>query len=192
MGGKMVCKEKRMILSIIIFAICLILNNAYAQNSAEEHLKAGMKYFVEKNYDNAINEYNTAIQLNPDFGLAYFFRGMACSENGDLDQAMSDFDKVIVHNPDITEAHYFRGYVYQKKGDFAQAIVDYNKAIQINPDFIEARDGLASVYGDMGLVCLKKNDFDKAIFNYSKAIEISPNHLKYMQSAGLIMTKSCL
>ncbi len=63
---------------INIFAILFfIAANVYAQSPKKEMLDKGNDYFVRKMYDRAIAAYNTAIQVSPSYGAAYYRRGRA-------------------------------------------------------------------------------------------------------------------
>ena len=45
--------------------------------------------------DGALADYSQAIQLNPQYGLAYRKRGNAKRQKGDVDGAIADLDRAI-------------------------------------------------------------------------------------------------
>ena len=69
----------------------------------------------KREHDRAIEDFNKAIQLNPDHALAYANRGVAYYYKGDYDCAIEDFNKVIQLNPDYALAYNNRGGAYRDK-----------------------------------------------------------------------------
>jgi|GEM_PF-3771313 len=58
---------------------------------AEAYLTIGNAYAHKGQYDKAIENYNKAIQLNPNLAEAYYNRGVAYKHKGQYDKAISDF-----------------------------------------------------------------------------------------------------
>ena len=59
--------------------------------------------------DLSIKDYNTAIQLKPDFAKAYNNRGIAYREKGEFDQTLDDTTKAIELQPNFAHAYSNRG-----------------------------------------------------------------------------------
>ena len=91
-------------------------------------------YFRRGDYDRAIADLNTLLQLEPNRAEAYHNRGAAYGAKGDLDRAIADFDRAIQLNPRLKSAHYNRGGAYKLKGDQARARADFDKEEQLYPD----------------------------------------------------------
>jgi tetratricopeptide (TPR) repeat protein len=120
-------------------------------------------------YDNqgAIDDYTTAISLNPQLVLAYNNRGNLRQHFGDVDGAISDFSKVLEINPHSPIAYNNRAIIYTQIGQFSAAIADYDRAIELQPDF-------ASVYNNQGNAYCQMGDYPNAIDRYSQAIILDP------------------
>jgi len=58
-----------------------------------------LKYRIKKQYDEAINDINEFIRLEPANFLGYFFRGMKYKEQGQMDQAIQDFAEAVILDP---------------------------------------------------------------------------------------------
>ena len=67
--------------------------------------------------DDAIQDLDKAIALNPNSYQAYTNRGIARKEKGDIDGAIADYDKAIALNPNAAYAYNNRGNARGKKGD---------------------------------------------------------------------------
>ncbi len=120
-------------------------------------------------YDNqgAIDDYTTAIELNPRLVLAYNNRGNLRQHFGDVDGAISDFTNVLKINPYSPIAYNNRAIIYTQIGNFSAAIADYDRAIDLQPDFV-------SVYNNQGNAYCQMGEYDKAIDRYSQAIILDP------------------
>jgi len=67
---------------------------ASAQN-ARTHNDRGLAKQKKGDLNGAMVDYNQAIELNPQYGLAYRNRGNAKRKKGDLDGAIADFNRAI-------------------------------------------------------------------------------------------------
>ncbi len=136
---------------------------------SKAYASRGEAYSEMGEYDQAILNYNKALEINPRFAEAYYDRGNAYNRKGHLDQAILDYTKAIEFRPNYAEAYYNRGNAYAKKDQWDQAIIDYNKAIEINENYVEAYVNRGSIYS-------MKQQFDQAISNFDRAIEINPKY----------------
>ncbi|MBF0542694.1 MAG: tetratricopeptide repeat protein [Nitrospirae bacterium] len=59
--------------------------------TAADYYNRGDSYFKSKDYQQAIKDYNKAIELNPKYAKAYYSRGCAYSILGNVQQAISDY-----------------------------------------------------------------------------------------------------
>ncbi len=130
-------------------------------------------------YDKAIGHYTDAIDLNPDFPVAYNNRGNAYKDKGELDTATQDYNTAIDLNPDFTAAYYNRGLAYHQKGDLDTAIIDFSKAIELKPE-------LATAYYNRGLAYHQKDDLDTAIQDYTKAIDLKTEYTAVYVNRGQV------
>jgi tetratricopeptide (TPR) repeat protein len=118
--------------------------------------------------DKAIECYQKAIDINPNFHVAFYAMGLAFSAKGDQNKAIECYQKAIDIKPDYHVAFNNMGSAYDDLGDKDKAIECYQKAIGIKPDFPEA-------FYNMGNAFSAKGDKDKAIECFQKAIDIMPD-----------------
>jgi tetratricopeptide (TPR) repeat protein len=131
----------------------------------------GLAYFHLGKFAQAMEDYNKAIAINPEYSGAYNNRGLLYFKQGNFNLAISDFNQSIEKNTESASAYSSysnRGLAYFHQGNFSQAMLDYNKAIEINPYFADA-------YSNRGLLYYNQKEFKQAILDYSKAIELNPN-----------------
>ncbi len=64
---------------------------------------------IEHSFDKVLQDYNKAIELDPQFAFAYYNRAYIKTINGNFHRAIDDFSEVIKLMPDFSEAYYNRG-----------------------------------------------------------------------------------
>ena len=80
---------------------------------AEQYSKQGLAYAAKGEYDRAIQDYNQALQRDPNYAAAYNNRGIAWAVKGDYDQAIRDYDQAIRLNPGLVATYNNRGIAYK-------------------------------------------------------------------------------
>ena len=145
---------------------------------AREHFERGKAFYKAEDYDQAIEAYTQAIQLDPEQAEYYYERGESYFGKRDYDRCIADDTKAIELDPDNGFYYQQRGNVYTWKKDYDRAIADYNHAIQLDP-------GKADYYWVRGKSYGWKNDHDRAITDYSKAIQLDPENGLYYQQRGV-------
>jgi len=121
-----------------------------------------------KRFDKAIEQFNIALRLFPNFALAYSDRGNALEKLNKLDEAMADYNRAIALAPEMFGFYNNRGIVFFRKNQFSEALSDFKRAIELNPNFAEAYSG----HGDV-LTSLKR--YEDALAAYEKALSLNPD-----------------
>ena len=97
----------------VAFLIALqSIAKAQAENkelASQVYLLSGGVHRSRREYDWAIEDYNTVIKLSPDNVEAYIYRGLAYHHKGEYDRAIGDFTKAIELKPNCAGAYYDRG-----------------------------------------------------------------------------------
>ena len=89
-------------------------------------------------YNEALHDFSTAIELQPDDIRVYTNRGLAYRMLKNYDLALADFNKSLKINPICIDAFYGRSLTYYDMGDIKLAIEDCDRAIAINENFVQA------------------------------------------------------
>jgi len=151
---------------LIIVFISLALLTVACINPHYEHLRKGDLYSDEAKWNEAIIEYNEAINLKPDFIEAYNNRATAYTATGEYDNAIADCTKAIELDPESTIPYYNRSIAYLYKGEYEKAIADCDKilAFGLNSPWVHYHRGMA--HFEMG-------DYMSAITDFENAKNIS-------------------
>lgn len=170
-----------------------------------EYFGRGMDFMTLRDYEPAIADFTRAIEMTPDWPLAYLMRaianyqmlkaeaaGVSHADNGkktetpgmtpDMRRArlrgiIADFDKTTELSPGMSFAYYDKGNVLLEEEDLTSAVSAYTKAIELKPDFGEA-------YYNRGYAYMKLGNREAGAADLSKAGELgilpSYNLLKRM------------
>tara|TARA_A100001011_G_scaffold32984_1_gene31613 strand:+ start:2746 stop:4383 length:1638 start_codon:yes stop_codon:yes gene_type:complete len=123
-----------------------------------------------KKYDSAINYFEEAIQLNPNFSEAYNNLGNTKKRVGKIDEAISCFKKAIELKENNIEAHLNLANVYKENRYFNEIIKIYEKILSFNQNDVKTLYNLGSTYLFLG-------DISKGKYYFEKIIKINKNHI---------------
>lgn len=151
--------------------------------NADAYNYRGLAFGYIGDVENAIGDFEKAIQLDPKFTEAYLNRGSAYLSLKEVQKALDDFGKVISLDPKNPEVFYQRGRIYYNQGDAKKAIVDFSKAISL---------GLKNnpVYYSRGNSYYKSGDYQNAIKDYTKAIELDSTDSEALNNRAMAYDKS--
>jgi len=133
--------------------------------------------------ENALDDYNAAIQLKADYLDAYIARGLALSEIRRYDDAIQDFKKAAELKPDFTRVYVLAGMMQRLNHNYDEAMAQLNKAIELNPEFHEA-------FYQRGILHSDLQDLDKALADFSQAITLNVKYTDAYIKRGLLYLQS--
>ncbi|MEK9627775.1 MAG: tetratricopeptide repeat protein [Nitrospinota bacterium] len=133
-------------------------------NLGEAHDKLG-------NYDKAIEEFQQALKINPNYFFGLNNLGNVYGKQKKYNEAIPFFQKALDQKPDYSPAHYNIARAYHLIGKKREAAESYRKAIQFNPYFEQA-------FYNLAYLSMELSGFDEAIANFNKFLKMQPNHSK--------------
>lgn len=119
-------------------------NNKYFE--AFLALEEGNNAYFNTNYQQAISNYNRAININPNFAEAYNNRGNANVMMKNYQQAAQDYQTAIKFSRVDARIHSNLGAVYYIMKDYNSAVQEYTNAINLNPNLATAYVNRAYAY----------------------------------------------
>lgn len=109
------------------------------KSDATTHCNRGDSFLNDERYDEALAEFQKAIDIKPDYARAYFGRGHVYRRTKRYANAITEFHQAIQFKPNYKEAHYGLGVAYFEWKDNNQAMAAANAALQIDPSYQPAR-----------------------------------------------------
>jgi tetratricopeptide (TPR) repeat protein len=99
----------------------------------------------KSDYDNALQDYDEAIRIDPNNAEAYEERGNVWEAKDDKDRAIADWNTAMRIDPDYAPPYVWRGEVLQERDDIAGARADYHAALALRGKDTETKymQGLA-------------------------------------------------
>ncbi|XP_034826765.1 mitochondrial import receptor subunit TOM70 [Maniola hyperantus] len=142
-------------------------------NNSDIYHHRGQVYLLLERMDEATAEFAKAVELNPDFSIAYIqkcyadYRHAQLHKNvGALTQVRADFERALERFPRCAEVYILYAQVLSDQQEWGRAEALFESALAVDPNN-------ATLYVHKGLVQLQKStDFDKAVKLINKAIEI--------------------
>jgi tetratricopeptide (TPR) repeat protein len=132
----------RMVKCLTVFSLILAFSAvpALAQN-VNSLVNQGIQNSQAGHYDQALQDFNKALQSKPNDPLLITYRGIVYYAKGQNAQALQDFNKALAINPKFARAYYQRGMVYNAQEKYGRAATDLKKAKSlghhVDPFFIE-------------------------------------------------------
>jgi tetratricopeptide (TPR) repeat protein len=132
------------------------------------HYNLGIALNDRGKTDEAIAQYQQAIDLRPRYAEAHYNLARLLAQKGQLGDAVTHYEKALEINPADAEAQNNLGVTLFGSGRVDEAIAHYQEALKIRPDYAEGSCNLANAL-------LSKGDLDEAIARYSACLALSPN-----------------
>ncbi len=120
-------------LMLLIMVISLI-NQANAQSTERIILDVGNTRHEFGDYRGAIEAFTLALEVNPQFALAYNNRGISKAMMGNDEGAIEDFTRSLEINENYEPAFLNRAASKYNTGNYYGAIEDYGKVIEMDPE----------------------------------------------------------
>jgi tetratricopeptide (TPR) repeat protein len=123
-------------------------------DTPDNHYNMGIREYDRGNFDKALEEFNRAINLNPNYAEGFSGQALVWAQKGDFEQALTLADKGIDKNDKSLDVHVIKGRVVamQRKGEteewLKKAVKEFDKALEINPNSAKALYYKGEAYKD--------------------------------------------
>ncbi|MGD9289981.1 MAG: tetratricopeptide repeat protein, partial [Desulfobacterales bacterium] len=119
-------------------------------DSSIAHGSLGRAYQDQGRIEEAIAEYNKAIELYPRNYKAFYNLGVLYESQGAIAEATDYYEKAIAVNPAFVDARFNLANIYHNQGLLNEAIEHYRKVTELDPTDFEARNNLGVTYARQG------------------------------------------
>ena len=130
-GGVAAYRQSDFVTAIQYFTIVI---EAGEGNMEKAFNYRGMCYHALKDYEAAITDYDSTIDLDKKSYITYHNRGIAKQSAKRYNEALIDYNKALQINPNYSRAYESRAVLYYKMRDVKKAIKDCEKILELDVD----------------------------------------------------------
>jgi tetratricopeptide (TPR) repeat protein len=145
--------------------------------SAQAHYLIGEVYRKQKKMPGALEQYELAIALDPNYAPAYFGKAMWSKDINQENDYIKDLNRALDCDPNYIDAYVEAGEWYSHRENYESARQDLERAEQIAPDN-------ALVLIRLGRAQVQTNQADQALDNIIRAQIIDPTILEGYLALG--------
>ena len=131
--------------------------------------------------EDAIGQYEQALQIAPDYADAHYNLGCALARVGRNPDAIGQYEQALRINPDYAEAHNNLGDLLMHSGRVTEAIEHLEHAGRIKPDYVNAYN--------LGVALYQIGKPEDAIEHYREALRIQPNCVEAQYALGIALER---
>jgi tetratricopeptide (TPR) repeat protein len=113
-----------------------------APSGQQIHNNLGDVYMRQGNPQKAIEEFQKAIEINPNYADAYHNLGNTYQQIGEIDEAIPYYQKALEINPNLWQSYQNLAAIYFNSGDYEKALENIKKALEIDPQNQNLRENL--------------------------------------------------
>jgi tetratricopeptide (TPR) repeat protein len=110
----------------------LITQSKHEPKRASEWRINGINLLSQRKYDEAIQAYDKAIELNPEYS-DWYHKGIALASQGKHDEAIQAYDKAIELNPKYSDAWINKGNILFCQHKYNETVQALEKGFKLNP-----------------------------------------------------------
>jgi tetratricopeptide (TPR) repeat protein len=136
--------------------------------SAEYYCKQGNVLYFEKQYEQAIDSYDKALECKSDYSEAWNNRGVALDKLKRYEEAITAYDKALEFKSDDPSIWKNRGITLSYLKRYEEAISSHDKALEFKSDD-------PGIWTNRGITLGYLKRYEEAISSHDKAIELKPN-----------------
>ena len=164
----------------IFFIFFLLTTSVVCAKTTLEWIDEGIQLSNEGKYEEAIEAYDKAIEINPQDTNAWYNKGNDLCNLGKYEEALNAYDKVIEINPQDVDAWNNKGATFADLNKHIEALECFDKLLEINPQDVKA-------LGNKGIILADLNRHIEALECFDKLLEINPQDVKALGNKGIIL-----
>ncbi len=158
-----------------------VINSILSGRTAMDYNNRGLMYFHSGQLEEAIADYNRALEINPNLAAAYNNRANCYVNQGELVDALVDYDRALDLNPFHLRALINQGVTFRHLGMYREALDNFDIAL--------AQGKLeAYIYAQRGRTHHLAGDWNWAIADYQRSLQYlnqEENHVLGSENARI-------
>ena len=145
---------------------------ADSSENARPHLNLGQQFQSSGRIDEAIREYQHALEIRPNLVAASSNLAAILLNRGQFDEAEPVLLDLTRTSPSFAEGWVNLGALYMNRREFDQALAAYDRALEADPNS-------AAAFLYKGNTLTEIGNFDAALENYRRAMDLRPDAIEF-------------
>src|SRR6186713_1334465 len=145
-----------------------------------EFFDLGLAFNALKQHQKALESFDLAIQLQPDFFEAHSNRGAMLAALGRHEDAIESYRKALTIRPDFADAHCNLASALTQLRRYDEALASLDRALALRADYPDA------LY-NRGNALKPLQRYEEALASYDRAIALQPNHADTHNNRGQVL-----
>lgn len=146
------------------------------------YYQRGYLYANLKMYEQAIEDYQRALKLEPQAAYLHNSLGILYFDTGRSEEAIQHYLEAIKWDPSQPYYYSNTGLAYERLGAFDEAEQYYNLAIETDEQYAEAYNSRANIH-------YNRQEYQKAELDYLRALELEPDNPIFLRNLGSNLSK---
>lgn len=190
---------------------------SFAQTDIYTIYGLGIQSFYQTSYDDAVLHFDQCIEMQDDFMLGYYYRGLSYAKTNQFEAAIKDFSSALLIDSTYKDALVNRAETYLKYKKYAQSAADFESLVSSNPNYHLFYRALGLSYYYMrqyeisdlayakylsvatddfethfqrGMANLYGNNFNQAIQDFTTVLNLNPTYYSALDMRGLSFQKN--
>ena len=113
---------------------------------AQNYFYRGLIYYEREDFKNAEEDFEKALEINPNFTEARYNLALTQAKNGNFKDAIKSYDKFLKIETNNTYALFNRGNLKLNLKKYSDAIKDFEDALKLEDRFVDAQNNIAVAY----------------------------------------------
>jgi tetratricopeptide (TPR) repeat protein len=126
-----------LLLMIGVGAVFVYWRTGVEDSPGDYQVRKGNYRLEDSQYEEAIREFNEALEENPGHVRARHGLAVTYLQMGRMEDAIAAFDAALDADPSFAVAYADRGITYDRLGMYEEALRDYRKALELDPKVVE-------------------------------------------------------
>lgn len=147
-------RTRRAVPWLVAAAVLLVVSHVdlagYEDSEARWHYQRAIAFQHDGDLDGAIEEYRTAIRLNPQYAAVYNDIAAALATDGRIAESIPYFRKAVRFTPDDPAVQLNLAMALESLGQFEESHRHYQQVLLLEPSSAEAKAGLERTVGPGG------------------------------------------
>lgn len=144
------------------------------------HNNLGNALKRQGDYEQAIVQFNRALEINPAYAKAHNNLGTALAAQNKTEEAIKHFGIALYLNPEYAAAHSNIGVAFALLGRLDEAIIHFSEALRLAPDN-------ARVHNNLGAALVRRGRLTEALAHFDAALRLKPDDIESFKNLKICL-----